>query len=246
MDILHIRPLADMALTLDLAEAVDATSARRVAAAHARLEQAMAAGDLPGVGEVAAAFISVTLHYDCLTVSQSDLIARVRKLLADTEPQARGAGRLWSLPCCYGGVHGLDLADLAAHLGLAEDEIIATHAATVFEVHALGFLPGLPFLSELPETLARPRRTEPRTAVPAGSVAIANRMCVVYPWVSPGGWHILGRCPVPMFDIAQDPPALLGVGDRVQFAPVTEGALEKLTGDLRAGRLAAASFCGAV
>lgn len=243
MKILAIRPLADSAVTLDLAASVGAEAADRVTTALVAIEQAIDRDDLPGACEVAAAFCSLTIHYDCLTTSQADLVGRLERLLAPLEPDARPNGRFWRLPCCYDASVGIDLADLARHLGMSEQDIVDRHAAVRFQVYALGFLPGLPFMGDLPADLARPRRTEPRTQVPAGSVAIANRMCVIYPWVSPGGWHIVGCCPVPLFDIARPSPALLGAGDTVQFDPVTRSRFDALRRQAEAGTLDVSAFC---
>lgn len=235
MEILSLRPLADQALTLDLAEGAGPDAGAAVTAALSAIENAMAQGDLPGVTEVAGAFRAVTVHYDCLTVAQADLAAALVRILAPVAPRAAAGGRLWHLPCCYDAAVGIDLPDLSAALSLPVDEIIALHAGTEFPVLTLGFLPGLPFLGGLPAPLARPRRSEPRTRVPAGSVAIANRMCVIYPWVSPGGWHIVGTCPVPLFDVRRPDPALLSVGDRVRFVPVDRAACDALRADYLSG-----------
>ena len=216
-----IRPLADTAVTLEMSSVVGAETSAKVAAAHDAIERATASGGLAGVSEVAAAFCSVTVHYDCLRIAQADLIARLTALLEPIMPAGRPAGRAWLLPCCYDPDMGLDLGSLAETLSLDRNRIVAIHQQTTFYVYALGFLPGLPFLGDLPAELAHPRRIEPRTRVPAGSVAIANRMCVIYPWNSPGGWHIVGRCPVPLFDTACDVPALIAAGDSVRFRSVT-------------------------
>ena len=242
MRICAVRPLADTALTLELATAVGAEASACVAAAHDAIERAMAAGTLAGVSEVAAAFCSVTVHYDCLHIAQDDLIGRLTALLEPVAPDARPAGRSWLLPCCYDSGMGLDLDALAQDLGMDRDRIVAAHAETTFYVYALGFLPGLPFLGDLPQALARPRRSEPRTRVPAGSVAIANRMCVIYPWNSPGGWHILGRCPVPLFDIFRKVPALIAAGDSVRFRSVDLAEFGDLDRDLRAAACDPMSF----
>lgn len=242
MRILAVRPLADRAVTLDLADPPGTAAARIVGAALATVERAIDSGGLPGVEDVGAAFCSITLYYDPCRTTQDEMIAAVLRLLDPVEPAGDTAGRLWQLPCCYDAQAGIDLPDLARTLDLPEDEIGARHAAVTFRVHALGFLPGLPFLGELPPELARPRRTEPRTAVPAGSVAIANRMCVIYPWVSPGGWHIVGACPVPLFDAGRAVPALLAVGDRVRFAPVDRATFATIRADAAAGRLDVARY----
>jgi KipI family sensor histidine kinase inhibitor len=237
MRILAVRPLADSAVTLELAQAPGAGAAALVAAAVAALERAMEAGELPGLEDVAGAFVSVTLHYDSLAIAQHDLMARVARILDPVHAAAGGSGRTWHLPCCYDAACGIDLPELSRSLGLPEAEIVARHAAVTFRVLALGFLPGLPFLGELPADLSLPRRSEPRTRVPAGSVAIANRMCVIYPWESPGGWHIVGCCPVPLFDIARPVPALLAVGDSLRFVPVARAEFDRIRRDAGAGRL---------
>ncbi|MDP3197199.1 5-oxoprolinase subunit PxpB [Tabrizicola sp.] len=229
-----VRSLADTAVTLEMATSVGLEASAKVSAALGAIEQAMASGALPGVSEVAAAFCSVTVHYDCLQITQSDLADRLTGLLGKVAPTERPEGRSWLLPCCYHPELGLDLASLSEALSLDPDRIVALHQATTFHVYALGFLPGLPFLGDLPPDLARPRRTEPRLRVPAGSVAIANRMCVIYPWNSPGGWHIVGRCPVPLFDITCDVPALLAAGDSIRFKPITREEFRDLDRDLRA------------
>ena len=242
MHIEAIRPLADTALTLELSGAVGAEASARVAAGHQAIERAVASGILIGVSEVAAAFCSLTVHYDCLQIAQADLIAQLTTLLDAITPEARPAGRSWLLPCCYDTTMGLDLAALEQDLGMDCEQIISIHQETSFHVYALGFLPGLPFLGELPSALARPRRTEPRTRVPSGSVAIANRMCVIYPWNSPGGWHIVGRCPVPLFDISRPIPALIAVGDCVRFRSVSIEEFGDLHRNLYAATCEPASF----
>ena len=233
-----IRPLADSAVTLELSIAVGSEASAKVAAAHEAIEQAIESGVLAGVSEVAAAFCSVTVHYDCLRIAQTDLIARLTAILDPITPAKRPAGRSWLLPCCYDPEMGLDLGSLADNLALDCDRIIAIHQQTTFYVYALGFLPGLPFLGDLPPELARPRRTEPRTRVPAGSVAIANRMCVIYPWISPGGWHIVGRCPVTLFDTSFETAALIAAGDSVRFRSISLDEFH----DLRASACDRAAF----
>jgi len=244
MTVLAFRPLADRAVTVDLADRAGPKSARRIASALARIEEAITQGNLQGVEETAASFSSLTIHYDCLHLSQADLVAKLRALLADLpEDATEQAGRLWHLPCCYAPEYGIDLASLADTLSLPVAEIVARHAATEFQTYALGFLPGLPFLGDLPAELALPRRASPRTLVPAGSVAIANRMCVIYPWDSPGGWHIVGRCPVPLFDPSRDAkPALLSVGDRVRFLAVTATEADQIAAAFAEGTADVTAF----
>ena len=122
------------------------------------------------------------------------------------------------------------------------DALTALHAAIEFTVYMLGFMPGFAFMGGLPPALVLPRRREPRVRVPAGSVAVAGPLCGIYPWESPGGWHLLGRCPVPLFDAAAERPVLLAPGDRVVFEPVSVDRLAELDQALRSGKLRADAF----
>ncbi len=146
-------------------------------------------------------------------------------------------GRRWRLPACYEGDAAPDLAATARAIGASEDEVIALHSGTEVHVYMLGFLPGFPFMGDLPDRLRLPRRSEPRVRVPAGSVAIANGLTVVYPWASPGGWHLLARCPVPLFDARRDAPALLAPADRVRFEPVDGAEYRRLEAAIAAGEI---------
>ena len=119
----------------------------------------------------------------------------------------------------YGGADGPDLEAAAGQLGLSPARLVELHAATTYDVLAVGFQPGFAYLGVLPESLRLPRRETPRTSVPAGSVAIADAMTAVYPFDSPGGWHLIGRTDERLWDPTASPPARLAAGDRVRFAP---------------------------
>jgi KipI family sensor histidine kinase inhibitor len=242
MQFLTVRPLADAAITLDFATSIGFAASARVHSARVCLRQGVAEGHLPGVTEVTSAFCSVTLHYDCLQIPQEAVIRAATDLLENTTVGARPEGRVWELPCCYASTVAPDMEDLAQRLALDPAEIVAQHSGASLVVYALGFLPGLPFMGDLPKALALPRRTEPRTRVPAGSVAIANGLCVVYPWLSPGGWHILGNCPVPLFDSALEVPSLLAAGDTVGFRAIGAQEHADLGAALRAGQMDPSTF----
>ncbi len=123
-----------------------------------------------------------------------------------------------TVPVHYGGRHGPDLAAVAAHTGLSEREVVAAHAGAEYQVYFLGFQPGFAYMGGLPACLATPRRAEPRLAVPAGSVGIGGTQTGIYPAASPGGWQIIGRTALKLFDPGRDPPSLLLPGDSVSFA----------------------------
>ncbi|WIG55610.1 MAG: Allophanate hydrolase 2 subunit 1 [Rhodanobacteraceae bacterium] len=133
-----------------------------------------------------------------------------------------------AIPVCYGGDCGPDIDAIAEHAGLVRDEVIARHAAAEYTVAMLGFAPGFPYLLGLDAALHVPRRATPRTRVPAGSVAIGGAQTGIYPCELPGGWHLIGRTPLALFDPRRDPPCLLAPGDRVRFRAIDAGEFARL------------------
>jgi KipI family sensor histidine kinase inhibitor len=227
----------DAAFTIEFGDAVDPKLLAAVGALDAALARRRAEGGLSGLIETVPTFRSLTLLYDPLATTRAELAAELEPLLAEAEHAAPAAGRRWRLPVCYEGEAAPDLDEVARAAGIAADEVVALHAGTEYVVYMLGFLPGFPFMGDLAAPLHLPRRAEPRLRVPAGSVAIATGLTAIYPWESPGGWHLLGRCPVPLFDAARAAPALLAAGDRVRFEPVAGAECARLDAALRAGEL---------
>jgi inhibitor of KinA len=232
----------DSAVTLELGHTIEPELVACVSALEHAVMAARDRGDLPGVTETIPTFRSLTVRYDPLHTSRAQLDPALRALAGQPAPADAVAPRRWRLPAAYGGELGVDLADVAAACGLSTDEVVHLHTGTEFTAYLLGFMPGFAFMGQLPPQLQVPRRTEPRVRVPAGSVATANRLTVIYPWESPGGWHLLGRCPVPLFDAASTTPTLLAPGDRVRFEAVSPQRLAQLDAALRAGELSARSF----
>jgi KipI family sensor histidine kinase inhibitor len=232
----------DAAFTVEFGDAVAPELLAAVGALDSAIARAQAAGRLPGVIETMPTFRSLTVFFDPLVAGRTALTQAVQALLADAAHAPPSEGRRWTLPACYEGEAAPDLAEVAQAVGATPEEVAALHSGTEFRVYMLGFLPGFPFMGDLPERLRLPRRTEPRVRVPAGSVAIANALTAIYPWESPGGWHLLARCPVPLFDATQAEPSLLAVGDRVQFQPVSMAEFQRLDAALRAGELSPATW----
>ncbi len=231
----EIKSLGDAAISIEFGTAIDADVNARVMALYAALESARAQGALPGIAETVPSFRALAVHYEPLRISRNEVEAALAPYIAAAEPEAR-VGHAWVLPACYAGAHAPDLADVAERTGLTPDEVVKLHTGAEFRVYILGFVPGFAYLGGVPEVLRLPRRTSPRTAVPAGSVAIAGEMSGVYPLESPGGWHLLGRCPVPMFDANRDPAVFLSPGDRVRFAAIDAAAYDAIMADAAAGR----------
>ena len=183
-------------------------------------ELAAPAAAVGGLGTPVPAYASVLLPFDpdalAETAARAMIRAALRRALAG--PTA-APGRLVEVPVRYGGPDGPDLAEVAERTGRSEADVVALHAGPEYRVFLVGFVPGFPYLGVLPEGLALPRRATPRVRIPAGSVAIAGRQTGIYPFATPGGWHLLGRTDAPVWDARRDPPALLAPGDRVRFVP---------------------------
>ncbi len=182
---------------------------------------ALAADPPAGLVDLVPAIDSLLVCFDPLAADDRQLSERLQTLAAQPPLQSLPTGREVVIPVRYGGDDGPDLEAVAQQLRLTPAEVIALHTATELRVMMIGFAPGFPYLGWLPPALHLPRRTTPRIAVPAGSVAIAVGMTGIYPATLPGGWHLIGRTEVRLFDPAVDPPTLLQPGDRVRFVDVT-------------------------
>lgn len=219
----RIEPLGDRALVIRLGQRIDEETFRRVRAVLVRLE-----GSHPAVIDVVAGFTTVTVHYDpaktAAGATEPPYVALTRALeqrLGDLPKAPPIGARLVAIPVCYSGDLAPDLEEVARHAGLSTDQVVAIHSSATYTVHMIGFTPGFPYLGGLDPRLATPRRAEPRTRVPAGSVAIGGEQTGVYPMATPGGWNIIGRTHSVLFDPTREPLTLLRVGDRVRFVPIT-------------------------
>jgi KipI family sensor histidine kinase inhibitor len=225
----RLRPLGDTAWIVEYGEVIDEPTHERVMGLAQALADARAQGRFSDVIEWVPAYTSVTLHFsaagaaDAAQESADALLALARS----ASPQAR-PGRCWRLPVCFEAEFAPDLAELAAACGLATDVVLGLMTSTAFRVYMLGFQPGFPYMGGLPAVLQRPRRNTPRTAVPERSLAVAAGMCAVYPWRSPGGWHLLGRMPLPLFDAANAEPAWLRPGDLVRWQAIDRSRFDEL------------------
>ena len=172
-----------------------------------------------GVREALSGYGSVVVHYDPEQVTYSALRSAIAKLQKEKPPPAP-SGRLHRIPVIYDGP---DLEAAAQTLGLSVERLIALHTGPTYRVFMIGFSPGLPYMGPIAPELRLPRRTVPRTHVPAGSVAIAAEQTTIYPLATPGGWHLLGRTELKLFLPDSDPPTLLRSGDRVKFFAASAG-----------------------
>jgi inhibitor of KinA len=228
-----IAPLGDSALVIRVGTQIDEPTRRSVSAMVRALEDSR----IPGAAEVVPGFTTVTVHYDPTSLHMPDdpaltphdvMHRHISSVLDGVVDDAAVDGNNIEIPVCYGGEFGPDLAEVASHTGLTMAEVIERHSTAEYRVHLLGFLPGFPYLGGMDPRLATPRRDTPRTAVPAGSVGIGGAQTGIYPLESPGGWQLIGRSPVILFDPLRSPPTLLAAGDLVRFRAIDRREYDSL------------------
>ena len=207
---MSVRPFGDRAFLIELEQRIDPAimdTARAIADAW----------EARGLGEAIPAYTSVVVRFDPARTAWNDADRAARALAADPPPAGPElAGRLIEIPTTYDGP---DLADTAARSGLAPTELVALHSGREYRAFFLGFMPGLAYCGMLDPRINAPRLETPRPRVPAGTVAVANGQTIVYPVDSPGGWRLIGRTDLKVFDPAREPATLIRAGDRLQFVP---------------------------
>lgn len=229
MDVPALEPLGEDGVLLRLDRRIDAGCNRAVHALAARLR----ASAPPWLRDCVPAYASLAVFVD-LDAFEGDPFERVagwlRAHLAGDGEEAPAASPIVEIPVCYDADFAPDLAAVAAHAGLDPEEVKARHQAVTYQVAMLGFAPGFPYLLGLDPALAMPRLATPRTRVPAGSVGIGGAQTGIYPRESLGGWRIIGRTPLRLFDAGRDPPAWLAPGQRVRFVAIDRARFEALAG----------------
>lgn len=203
-----------------------------------RVEQAA----IPGIEELVPTFRSLIVHYEPLMLGPTKLMARLEKIIANLEAADMAglleqSGRLWRMPTCYDEAVAFDLAEVAARTGMTPSQVVDCHSAETYHVYMLGYLPGFPYMGNTPSRLVLPKLATPRLKVPVGGIAIAGEMTAIYPMESPGGWYLIGRTPVLIWDLRRDPPALIAPGDKVKFDPVPLDAFAAMAARAAEGSL---------
>lgn len=214
-----IRPASDRSLLLSFGDEISFDAHLAVARLTRSLE------GVRGILNVHPAYTSVLVDFDPRLRSHAQVEALLRECIASQAEKATPEPRHVEIPVRYGGEFGPDLSDVARHTGLTEDRVVELHAAAEYLVYFVGFSTCFPYLGGLPPELATPRLAAPRKHVPVGSVAIGGAQAGIYPLASPGGWRLIGRTELKLFDLAASPPPLLRMGDRVRFVPVREAPL---------------------
>lgn len=177
---------------------------------------------IDGIVETVPSYRTLLVIYQPLILPTMDLKERLQRIEKGLQHTSFPEPALNRIPVVYGGAFGADLEGVATSHQISPEDVIRLHCSKPYLIYMIGFMPGYPYMGELPEALVTPRLKTPRLSVPAGSVAIALNQTGIYPMESPGGWQILGRTPVKLFHPERQPPALLRMGDQVQFYPITE------------------------
>jgi len=212
------RIMGDRSLIVEMGDRISREINRRVSALTLFLEE----NPIDGIIDIVPAYRSILIIYEPFRTDARKL----KKGIDDMQEEALSIHlpdpETIEVPVVYGGKHGPDLELVARYHKITPEEVIRLHTAPTYHVYMIGFTPGFPYMGELPKSLDTPRKETPRTAIPEGSVGIAQRQTGIYPVVSPGGWQIIGRCPLSLFNPDQDPPALLKAGDKVKFSQIDE------------------------
>lgn len=220
-----ISPVGDRAISIDFGQVIDPTINRHIRQTIERIKELQ----LEGIIELVPTYCALLVEYDAMLYSYSEICNIIEPTLE--EGMANTTNELVTVvevPTVYGGEFGPDLSFVAYHNHLSEDEVISIHSGTDYLVYMLGFIPGFTYLGGMDSRIATPRLSSPRTLIPAGSVGIAGEQTGTYPSDSPGGWQIIGRTPVTMYDMSKAQAALLKAGDYVRYVPIDESEFRRI------------------
>lgn len=222
-----ISPLGDAALIINFENVVSEEINKKVF----RLFYSVKNISIPGVKDVVPAYSSLAIHYNVVEVKHKDAANRtaydiikeqVQKIIEDNIQIDLPPSRTIKVPVCYAEKYGLDINDIAIEKNISVEEIIQMHIAKSYRVYMIGFLPGFAYLGEVDERIAITRKAQPRIKIEAGSVGIAGKQTGIYPFTSPGGWQIIGKTPLQIFNKEKDDPTLFHPGDEVEFYSISE------------------------
>lgn len=220
-----ISPVGDRAISIDFGQVIDPTINRHIRQTIERIKELQ----LDGIIELVPTYCALLVEYDAMLYSYSEICNIIEPTFE--EGMANTTNELVTVvevPTVYGGEFGPDLSFVASHNHLSEDEVISIHSGTDYLVYMLGFIPGFTYLGGMDLRIATPRLSSPRTLIPAGSVGIAGEQTGTYPSDSPGGWQIIGRTPVTMYDMSKAQAALLKAGDYVRYVPIDESEFHRI------------------
>jgi KipI family sensor histidine kinase inhibitor len=227
----------DTAFTVEFGNEISPQINGQVMALHAAIGAAKVAGKLDGVVETVPTMRSLMVTYDPTTTTRADLQPRINALIAGGLKSDIKSRRV-TIPCCYDDPEfAPDLEEVAERTKKTPEQVIAAHLGSPFKVYVLGFMPGLAYIAGLEQSLYLPRRSQPRVRLPRSTVAIAMDMTTIYPFESPGGWHLIGRTPLWMFDQRREQPVFLAPGDALTFQRIDRKTFDSIARQVEAGTL---------
>ena len=220
-----ISPVGDRAISIDFGQVIDPKINRHIRQTIERIKELQ----LEGIIELVPTYCALLVEYDAMLYSYSDICNIIEPTLEEGMTDTTNElVTVVEVPTVYGGDFGPDLSFVATHNHLSEDEVVSIHSGTDYLVYMLGFIPGFTYLGGMDPRIATPRLSSPRTLIPAGSVGIAGEQTGTYPSDSPGGWQIIGRTPVTMYDMSKAQAALLNAGDYVRYVPIDESEFHRI------------------
>ena len=209
----------DRALCVELGDEISPSIHHRVRSLSMSIERRM----IEGITEVIPTYRSILVCYDPMLINPSELEMQIRALENKLTEELPNAPRVVEVPVVYGGVFGPDIEHVASNCGISAEDVTRIHSGADYLIYMMGFTIGFAYLYGMSNDIATPRLNVPRVAVPAGSVGIAETQTGLYSTESPGGWQLIGRTPLKLFDAQLDPPVIVGTGDHVKFIRITEG-----------------------
>ncbi|MGL5436785.1 MAG: 5-oxoprolinase subunit PxpB [Lachnospiraceae bacterium] len=233
-EFLRIKPVGDQAILIELGDQIEEETNRRVAALGRRI----AGCGRIDILEVVPAFASLLVYYDPLQTGYREMARVLEGMTGDISIAEAGQGKIVEIPVCYGGGYGEDLAFVAKHTGLPEAEVVELHSSSIYRIYMLGFLPGFPYLGGLDKRLAVPRLSNPRIRIPAGSVGIGGAQTGIYPIESPGGWQLIGRTPLRLYQPELGGKIPYDAGDSIRFIPIPEHEFMEISRKQETGKIA--------
>ena len=220
-----ISPVGDRAISIDFGQVIDPKINRHIRQTIERIKELQLDGSI----ELVPTYCALLVEYDAMLYSYSDICNIIEPTLEEGMTDTTNElVTVVEVPTVYGGEFGPDLSFVASHNHLSEDEVVSIHSGTDYLVYMLGFIPGFTYLGGMDPRIATPRLSSPRTLIPAGSVGIAGEQTGTYPSDSPGGWQIIGRTPVTMYDMSKAQAALLNAGDYVRYVPIDESEFHRI------------------
>ena len=228
----RILPAGDQAVLIEFGTEINPTINRQVHAFASRARE----DKIPGIGELVSSYCTLLVYYDPFLLSFAETISWTRKLMAEDFSAKDSATTVKKVPVLYGGEYGPDLSFVAEHNKISPEQVIRIHSSPTYLVYVVGFSPGFSAMGIVPPNIQAPRLPSPRTKVPAGTVGIGGQQTGIYAVESPGGWQLIGRTPLHLFDLKKNPPSLFQAGDYCRFYPITEEEFQKIKKQCPCGR----------